>query len=120
MKKKNEDIYDFVGLKSSNSNLLKEKKERTMLPVRCYTCNKVLGHLEKVLTHYRETHPHETLFSFYQKYRIERYCCQRILLTYVPNKNETFDVERHYPDSVEIIEPSSSTTMTTHRMFIAR
>ena len=53
-----------------------------MLPVRCYSCNKVLGHLEEDLNEWKEKHPGQALLGFYEEFRIARLCCRKILLTY--------------------------------------
>ena len=53
-----------------------------MLPVRCYTCNKVLGHLDQALERSKENLP-----ELFRLYRIERYCCRRILLAHVADPN---------------------------------
>ena len=44
-----------------------------VLPVRCFTCNKVLGHFAG-----------QTIdLEFIQKQNIQRYCCKKILMTSV-------------------------------------
>ena len=57
-----------------------------MLPVRCFTCNKVLACYDAVLEVFRnkykdeETRPYK---EFFEEFCIRRYCCRKILLTHV-------------------------------------
>jgi DNA-directed RNA polymerase subunit N (RpoN/RPB10) len=79
-----------------------------MLPIRCYSCNKVLGNLEGCLTAWKEAHPGEPLLGFYEEYRIVRLCCRKILLTY---HNEDTLAHQHtlaeIPSSVRL-QPSTT------------
>lgn len=50
-----------------------------MLPVRCFTCNKVIGHLSDALEEYGKPVDVE----FYEFHKIKRYCCKKVLATYV-------------------------------------
>lgn len=86
-----------------------------MLPVRCYTCNKILGHLETLLQTFQQSSP-MTLEPFYVQHNITRYCCRRILLTNVANCNETTTIDRTLPETVVSLTPSR----TIPRIFIAR
>lgn len=88
-----------------------------MLPIRCYTCNKVLGNLEIPLEQFikKNENPLEPrilhqrslknicLMEFYDHHMIRRYCCKRILLTAVADMNITCDLnhERKLPITVE-------------------
>lgn len=45
-----------------------------MIPVRCFTCGKVLGHLYYI----KEFNEDE-----FKTHSIKRYCCKKILMTYV-------------------------------------
>ena len=88
-----------------------------MLPVRCYTCNKVLGNLEVPLQKFvtqslssssSHTHLHRqmkevVLMPFYEIHCIRRYCCKRVLLTSVIDLNIPNDLEesRKLPSTVE-------------------
>lgn len=46
-----------------------------MLPIRCFTCNKILGHLCDAIESY-----HKPLdVTFYKNHNIQRYCCRKIL-----------------------------------------
>lgn len=59
-----------------------------MLPVRCFTCNKVIGHLETALQNWKLENaydiddPDACLGSFFEKHRIERYCCRKSIMTH--------------------------------------
>ena len=83
-----------------------------MLPVRCYTCNKVLGHLESLLEDLHRTvettglskNEIPSLFTaFFEHHSISRYCCRRILLTTVPNLS--FHPQSVLKNSVPTSEP---------------
>lgn len=50
-----------------------------MLPIRCFTCNKVLGQYNELF----EKHKDGNLQSFFEKYEIKRYCCRKVFLTNV-------------------------------------
>lgn len=58
-----------------------------MLPVRCFTCNKVLGNLERSFQMWKREVQYDpqdsdaSLLPFFEAHRISRYCCRRILLT---------------------------------------
>lgn len=49
-----------------------------ILPIRCFTCNKILGHLTDDLE--KEFPAKE---DFFKKHDIKRYCCKRILMSSV-------------------------------------
>jgi len=90
-----------------------------MVPVRCYTCNKVLGHLEIPMEEYLKTKlemseavdpkvVHRKIktvcwMEFFEKYTIRRYCCKRVLMTSVVDMNMPCDLDanRKLPDTVE-------------------
>jgi DNA-directed RNA polymerase subunit N (RpoN/RPB10) len=55
-----------------------------MLPIRCFTCNKVLGHYSD----YVERNKIDV--NFFKKNHIERYCCKKILLTSVDIHKELY------------------------------
>lgn len=57
-----------------------------MLPVRCFTCNKVLGRYDGVLSKFHDEYPDEEQKpweEFFDRFNIQRYCCRKILLTHV-------------------------------------
>ncbi|MCS7123777.1 MAG: DNA-directed RNA polymerase subunit N [Candidatus Aenigmarchaeota archaeon] len=54
-----------------------------LLPIRCFTCGKVLGHLFEEMKKYKDIN------EFFEKHNIRRYCCKQVLLT-------TVDVEEMF------------------------
>ena len=86
--------------------------EHTMLlPIRCYTCGKVLGNLTDPWERYYKEEPTNWL-PFFQRYNIQRYCCKRVLMSQVPDPNQ----DKHYvlPPSIALSHDKAS------NMFIAR
>lgn len=55
-----------------------------MLPIRCFTCNKVLGHYSDYVEQ------NKIDINFFTKNHIERYCCKKILLTSVDIHKELY------------------------------
>ena len=52
-----------------------------IIPVRCFTCGKVIGNKwQKFLDIIVQ---HKTPLQAFQELKIERYCCRRMLLTHV-------------------------------------
>ena len=49
-----------------------------MIPVRCFTCNKILGRYEETFKKYTGREE-----EFFQEFGFTRYCCRKILLTHV-------------------------------------
>lgn len=75
-----------------------------MLPVRCFTCNKVLGQFSDFIEQ------NKIDVSFFEKYNIDRYCCKKILLTSVDihkelysKREETFCSIKRYSEVKKII-----------------
>lgn len=93
-----------------------------MLPVRCFTCNKVLGHLETSLETWKKENkydcndPDASMESFYDLNKIERYCCKKILLTF-HNENALGHIHTKYdlPPTISV-----SSTVEYPRIFLAR
>lgn len=56
-----------------------------MLPVRCFSCNKVLGHFSD---HFENG---EITKQFLEDHNITRYCCKKILLTTVDVHKDLFE-----------------------------
>ena len=66
-----------------------------MLPVRCFTCNKVLGQYQFALDAFQKKYEHaehaehsehadsKPYPEFFQELKITRYCCRKIFLTHV-------------------------------------
>lgn len=46
-----------------------------LLPIRCFTCGKVIGHL------WEEVKKFKDIEEFFEKYDIKRYCCRQVFLT---------------------------------------
>ena len=83
-----------------------------LLPIRCYTCGKVLGNLTQVWELYRDQHGDKDWLPFFQKYNIQRYCCKRVLLSQVPDPN--YNKHHVLPPSVALSHEKTS------NMFLAR
>lgn len=57
-----------------------------MLPIRCFTCNKVLGNYNEVFDLFKKKHPEPSekdYKKFFTDMVIRRYCCRKIFLTHV-------------------------------------
>jgi len=52
-----------------------------MLPVRCFTCNKVLGYFDMLFEEHKKTNL--DLSIFFEKYNIKRYCCKKIFMCHI-------------------------------------
>lgn len=65
-----------------------------LLPIRCYTCGKVLANLTTPWMKQRQTDD-DNWQSFFEKYNIKRYCCKRVLMAQVPDPNHTKDHKLH-------------------------
>ena len=55
-----------------------------MLPIRCFSCNKILGQYSDAFDEKKIN------ITFLKNNNIERYCCQKILLTTVDIHSEAF------------------------------
>lgn len=86
-----------------------------MLPVRCYTCGKVLGNLSEKRDKYKNemTEKEENWLPFFEMHNIKRYCCRRVIMSQVPDANH----EKTYtlPSSVSL-----STEYISKKFYIAR
>lgn len=85
-----------------------------MLPVRCYTCGKVIGNLYQAWIEAKDKMgEEEDWFGFFEEFGIRRYCCRRVLMSQVPDPNH----EKCYKlaSSITIIDND-----TTPRIFLAR
>lgn len=49
-----------------------------ILPVRCFTCNKVIGNYSHVWEKEKDN-PR----AFFERHNIKRYCCQKIFMTHI-------------------------------------
>ena len=83
-----------------------------LLPIRCYTCGKVLANLTEHWEQYQKTWGDNNWLPFFQKHNIRRYCCKRVLMSQVPDPNH----DRHYviPPSIVISDDKVG------NMFVAR
>jgi DNA-directed RNA polymerase subunit N (RpoN/RPB10) len=79
-----------------------------ILPIRCFTCNKILAHLTDDL---EKEFPAKD--NFFNKHNIKRYCCKRILMTSVNifnkvgiNRDDTFYKLNNSTDVCRIISTS--------------
>ena len=52
-----------------------------MLPIRCITCNKVLGRYDHVFEKYKAEH--DDLQAFFVDMNITRYCCKKVFMTHI-------------------------------------
>ena len=64
-----------------------------IIPIRCFTCNKTLGHLVPEIEALRETKAFPPNPDFFKTYGIKRYCCKTILISSV-NAFEKFSIKR--------------------------
>jgi DNA-directed RNA polymerase subunit N len=53
-----------------------------MLPIRCFSCNKILGCYNETFENYKKQNP-EKLVDFFNDMNIKRYCCRKIFLTHI-------------------------------------
>jgi len=74
-----------------------------MLPIRCFTCNKILGCYTQIL---EELGPEMDFQKFYETYHIKRYCCRKILLTHI----DVFALKPDFPHENIIYKNRSETT----------
>lgn len=81
-----------------------------LLPVRCYTCGKILAHLTEAC----EKYSGDTWAQFFEDHNILRYCCRRIIMSHVPDLNHASSYT--LPPSVVCLPPDETVT----RLFIAR
>lgn len=65
-----------------------------MLPVRCFTCNKVIGQYENIFKS-----EGKDLQGFFEKFNISRYCCQKIFMTHIDVYQYNNDINY---DNIEI------------------
>lgn len=95
-------------------------RKRTMLPIRCYTCGKVLAGMTERWELYREKMKNdredgkeEDWRLFFEDHAIRRYCCKRVLMTQVPDPNHV--IQHDLPESVVVSDQDAPT-----RLFLAR
>lgn len=56
-----------------------------MLPVRCFTCNKVIGRFQDSWDQYKQNNKlnKEDYIRFFETHNIQRYCCRKIFITHI-------------------------------------
>ena len=83
-----------------------------IIPVRCFTCNKVIAHLDKKFTELQNAEmPNDIIF---QELGIRRICCKRMFLT-------SLDVCEHLGQYTELpANVSRTATVDTTRVYRAR
>lgn len=56
-----------------------------MLPVRCFTCNKIIGQYQDAFDVFLSQHSKRTIpyQEFFQTHDIKRYCCRKIFVTHI-------------------------------------
>lgn len=81
-----------------------------MKPIRCYTCGKVLGNRWEIIE--REMNNGVPLKEIYDKVKVTRYCCKRVIMTSVDDtvkhteripENITMNCERKKTVFIKIV-----------------
>ena len=91
-----------------------------MLPIRCYTCNKVLGNKGQTFENMKNTGV--DLEDVWKALGLTRQCCKTIMLTHVDLTNEIMKYEDYNPCKyVEIRKkaPAGSSGKTKPRVYQA-
>lgn len=66
----------------SELNINKKSPLDIPIPVRCFTCNKVLGHLWRRYEELCEKYPNN-YEEILNQLKLDRYCCRRMMLTHL-------------------------------------
>lgn len=76
-----------------------------MIPIRCLSCNKVLAQYYDEIEEFRKNSKIPNL-TFFEDKKITRYCCKKILLTYVDIYKQSMIrlVNNNYYECIENIE----------------
>lgn len=75
-----------------------------MLPIRCFTCNKVIGRYDEQFEICKQKG--EDLASFFDTFNITRYCCKKIFMTHI-------DIFQYDPkNNLENVQVSSGNMVT--------
>jgi len=64
-----------------------------IIPVRCFTCGKPIGHLWEEFS--QRVSQGESPKTILDELGLERYCCRRMLLTHVDIQDEILKYETH-------------------------
>lgn len=69
--------------KNDFNRCIKKKLIKMLLPIRCYSCNKILGNKSIELQKYKdnERDKKEGYKTFFEEQNIHRYCCQKIIMS---------------------------------------
>lgn len=70
------------------------------LPVRCFSCNNIIGHFEQKFLDMLTEEKEEGIKDFLNENNIEKYCCRRMFLGYVPTRHALLQ----YPPPQKIVE----------------
>ena len=72
-----------------------------LIPVRCFSCGKVIGNLENSIKKLKnEGYEDKEIMN---KLKIEKYCCRRVLLSYIDLSEELF-MYQETPEKVELYD----------------
>lgn len=66
------------------------------LPIRCFSCNNIIGNLELLYLQIDRSNEKE-IQKFLKKHQIEMYCCRRIFLGFVPTRQKLLQ----FPTKIE-------------------
>ena len=72
-----------------------------LIPVRCFTCGKVIGNLEGPMERLKEQG--YDINEICEKLKVKRYCCKRILLSYI-DLTEDLMMYQQTPDQVTLYD----------------
>jgi DNA-directed RNA polymerase subunit N (RpoN/RPB10) len=73
-----------------------------LLPIRCYSCNKVLGNKSLALEKYRKEGKEKEggYCDFFREQGIHRYCCKKVIMSSLDLYPITNDIR--YPRTIEV------------------
>jgi len=74
------------------------------LPIRCFTCNKVIGQYEQKFENMLEQGIH--INTILNSFNLSRYCCRRMFLGHVP----VLDKQLSFPKDIENYSEKKSKT----------
>ena len=107
-------ISEFENLHIKEFPEPKTEKESQfgLLPVRCITCGKVLGHLQNQIEN--DLNNNISYMCIFKKYKLDRYCCKRSIYTTI-NVIDEYGKYGNLPSTVKIGEWKKGT-----RIYLAR
>ena len=77
-----------------------------LVPVRCFTCNKVIAPKFKEFKKLQKTN--DNVSEIFKELEIKRYCCKRMLLTSVESFDELSQYTNSLPTKVTVSEDYTS------------